>query len=133
MADSSAARRRGGFGGPGRRRWRRRTDRGNFRNFKPSQPHGAIFWNGGPSTFNAEPFAVRGQPEQNLGYDTNHYGLTIAGEPFIPKLTKPSSKDFVFLTLAGQHSTSPVNEYGTVPTDPERTGNFSDLVGTNGC
>jgi outer membrane receptor protein involved in Fe transport len=124
----------GGFGGPGGggpggggRRG------GNFRNFKPSQPHGAIFWNGGPSAFNAEPFAVRGQPEQNLGYDTNHYGLTIAGEPFIPKLTKPSSKDFVFLTLAGQHSTTPVSEYGTVPTALERAGNFSQLVGADGA
>ncbi len=122
----------GGFGGPGGGVGGGVRIRGNFRNFKPSQPHGAIFWNGGPSTFNAQPFAVRGQAEPNLGYDTNHYGVTIAGEPFIPKLTKPSSKDFVFLTLAGQHSTSPVNEYGTVPTDLERTGNFSDLVGTNG-
>jgi hypothetical protein len=122
----------GGFGGPGGGGGGR-GGRGNFRNFKPSQPHGAIFWNGGPSTFNAEPFAVRGQPEQNLGYDTNHYGLTIVGEPFIPKLTKPSSKDFVFLTLSGQHSTSPVNEYGTVPTNIERTGNFSDLVGADGA
>lgn len=126
----------GGFGGPGGGGpgggSGGRGGRGNFRNFKPSQPHGAIFWNGGPSTFNAEPFAVRGQPEQNLGYNTNHYGLTIAGEPFIPNLTKPSNKDFVFLTLAGQHSTSPVNEYATVPTNIERTGNFSDLIGTDG-
>ncbi len=125
----------GGFGGPGGGGpgGGGRGGRGNFRNFKPNQPHGAIFWNGGPSTFNAEPFAVRGQPEQNLGYDTNHYGLTIAGEPFIPKLTKPSSKDFIFLTVAGQHSTSPVNEYATVPTNLERSGNFSDLVGPDGA
>jgi hypothetical protein len=123
----------GGFGGPGGGGPGGGRRGGNFRNFKPSQPHGAIFWNGGPSAFNAEPFAVRGQPEQNLGYDTNHYGLTIAGEPFIPKLTKPSSKDFVFLTIAGQHSTTPVSEYGTVPTVLERTGNFSDLVGINGA
>ncbi len=123
----------GGFGGPGGGGGVGRGGRGNFRNFKPNQPHGAIFWNGGPSTFNAEPFAVRGQPEQNLGYDTNHYGLTIVGAPFIPKLTKPSGKDFVFLTLAGQHSTNPVNEYGTVPTNLERSGNFSDLVGPNGA
>jgi trimeric autotransporter adhesin len=124
----------GGFGGPGGGGpgGGGRGGRGNFRNFKPSQPHGAIFWNGGPSTFNAEPFAVRGQAEPNLGYDTNHYGLTIAGEPFIPKLTKPSSKDFVFLTLSGQHSTSPINEYGIVPTVAERTGDFSGLTGPNG-
>jgi hypothetical protein len=122
----------GGFGGPGGGGGGR-GGRGNFRNFKPNQPHGAIFWNGGPSAFNAEPFDVRGEPQQNPGYDTNHYGLTIVGAPFIPKLTKPSSKDFVFLTVAGQHSTSPINEYGTVPTNLERTGNFSDLIGNNGA
>jgi trimeric autotransporter adhesin len=125
----------GGFGGPGGGGGGggRGGGRGNFRNFKPNQPHGAIFWNGGPSTFNAEPFDVRGEAQPNPGYDTNHYGLTIVGEPFIPKLTKPSSKDFVFLTVAGQHSTSPVNEYGTVPTTLERAGNFSDLIGPNGA
>ena len=51
----------GGFGGPGGGGGGRGGRGGNFRNFKPSQPHGAIFWNGGPSTFNAQPFAVRGQ------------------------------------------------------------------------
>jgi len=117
----------GGFGGGGRG-----GRGGNFRNFKPDQPHGAIFWTGGNSTLNAQPFAIRSQQTQNPGYSSNRYGLTIAGEPFIPKLTKPSSKDFVFLTLSGQHTTSPVNEYGTVPTTLERTGNFSELVGTNG-
>ncbi len=122
----------GGFGGPGGGPGGGGR-RGNFRNFKPNQPHGAIFWNGGFSALNAQPFAVRGNTAPNPGYSTNHYGLTIAGEPFIPKLTKPSSKDFVFLTLSGQHSTSPLNEYATVPTTLEREGNFSQLTGTNGA
>ncbi|AXC09578.1 hypothetical protein ACPOL_0193 [Acidisarcina polymorpha] len=126
----------GGFGGPGGGgggRGGRGGGFGNFRNFKPNQPHGAIFWNGGDSALNAQPFAVRGQQTQNPGYSTNHYGITLAGEPFIPKLTKPSSKDFVFLTLSGQRTSSPFNEYATVPTALERTGNFSQLVGINGA
>ena len=123
----------GGFGGGGGGGRGGRGGFGNFRNFKPDQPHGAIFWNGGFSALNAQPFAVRGETAENPGYSTNHYGFTLAGEPFIPKLTKPSSKDFVFVTLSGQRSTSPLNEYGTVPTTLERQGNFSDLVGTNGA
>ncbi len=124
----------GGFGGgPGGGGGRGGRGGGNFRNFKANQPHGAIFWNGGDSALNAQPFAIRGQQAQNPGYNSNHYGLTIAGEPFIPKLTKPSSKDFVFLTISGQHTTSPVNEYGTVPTMLERAGNFSQLTGANGA
>jgi hypothetical protein len=120
----------GGPGGGGGRGGR--GGFGNFRNFKPSQPHGAIFWTGGYSVLNAQPFAVRSQEAQNPAYNSNKYGLTIAGEPFIPKLTKPSSKDFVFLTLSGQRSSSPVNEYGTVPTAVERTGNFSQLTDPSG-
>jgi hypothetical protein len=123
----------GGFGGPGGGGGRGgRGGFGNFRNFKPSQPHGAFFWTGGFSALNAQPFAIRGQQADNPGYNSNRYGLTIAGEPFIPKLTKPSSKDFVFLTLSGQRSTSPVNEYGTVPTALERAGNFSQLTDPTG-
>ena len=37
------------------------------------------------------------------------------GEPFIPRLTKPSGKDSVFLTLSGQRSSNPIDEYATVP------------------
>jgi len=121
----------GGFGGPGGGGGGR-GGRGNFRNFKPDQPHGAIFWTGGDSALNAQPFALRGQQTQNPSYDSNRYGLTIAGEPFIPKLTKPSNKDFLFLTLSGQHTTSPFNQYATVPTDLERTGNFSQLTAGDG-
>ncbi len=47
----------GGFGG-----------RGNFRNFNPNQPHGAIFWNGGNGALNAEDFALRGQSFQEPAY-----------------------------------------------------------------
>jgi len=122
----------GGFGGPGGGRGGRGGGFGNFRNFKPDQPHGAIFWTGGNSVLNAQPFAIRGQQAANPSYDSNRYGVTLAGEPFIPKLTKPSNKDFVFLTLSGQHTTSPFNQYATVPTTLERTGNFSDLIGTDG-
>ena len=122
----------GGFGGGGGRGGRG-GGFGNFRNFKPDQPHGAIFWNGGDSALNAQPFAIRGQEANNPGYKSDHYGVTIAGEPFIPKLTKPSNKDFVFLTLSGQKTTSPFNQYATVPTALERAGNFSQLVGTDGA
>ena len=48
--------------------------------------------------------------------------------PYIPKLTKPSGKDMVFLTLSGTRSSNPVDEYATVPTDAERAGDFSAHV-----
>jgi len=106
--------------------------RGNFRNFKPNQPHGAFFWNGGNSALNAVPFSVRGAPLNQPGYASNHFGLTFAGAPYIPKLLEHDTKDFIFLTLAGQRSSSPFNQYGTVPLATERGGDLSTLTTQDG-
>jgi hypothetical protein len=109
---------RGGFGGGGR---------GNFRGFNPGQPHGAIFWIGSNSALNAEPFSLRGQPQEQPESGTNRFGLTFISAPYIPGLTKPSNKDTMFLTLSGTRSSTPLDEYATVPTDAEKSGNFSAL------
>lgn len=102
----------GGFGGFG--------GRGNFRGFRPDQPHGAIFWTGSNSALNAEPFSLRGQESNQPDYGSNRFGLTFIGEPFIPKLTKPSGKDTVFLTLSGTRSSTPSDQYAVVPTAEQR-------------
>jgi trimeric autotransporter adhesin len=112
----------GGFGGG------RGGGRMNFRNFNPAQPHGAIFWTGSNSSLNAQPFALRGQEQEQPASGTNRFGLTLIGEPFVPKLTKPSGKDTVFLTLSGQRSSSPSDQYATVPTAAEREGNVPGLA-----
>ena len=109
---------RGGGGGGG-------GGRGNFRGFNPGQPHGAIYWRGSNSALDAEPFSLRGQPQVQPASGTNQFGLTFMSAPYIPHLTKPSGKDTVFLTLSGQRSSNPIDEYATVPTDAERLGNFS--------
>ncbi len=103
----------GGFGGFG-------GGRGNFRSFRADQPHGAIFWDGNNSALNAEPYSLRGQQARQPTYGSNRFGLTFIGEPYIPKLTKPSGKDTVFLTLSGTRSSTPFNEYATVPTQAQR-------------
>jgi hypothetical protein len=108
----------GGFGG----------GRGNFRNFNPSQPHGAIFWTGSNSALNAEPFALRGQEQEQPASGTNRFGLTFMSAPYIPHFTKPSGKDTVFLTLSGQRNSSPSDEYATVPTAAEREGDIPGLA-----
>ena len=109
----------GGFGGGGR---------GNFRGFNPGQPHGAIFWMGSNSALNAEPFSLRGQPQQQPASGSNRFGLTLMTAPYLPGVTKPSGKDTMFLTLSGVRNSSPLDEYGTVPTDAERAGNILGLA-----
>ena len=116
----------GGFGGPGGFG----GGRGNFRGFRPDQPHGAIFWNGSNSLLNAEPYALRGQESNQPEYGSNNFGLTFIGEPFIPKLTKPSGKDTLFLTLSGTRTSTPSDQYAVVPTQAERGSCLSTITAT---
>jgi hypothetical protein len=111
----------GGFGGPGGFGG---GGRGNFRGFNPGQPHGAFFWMGSNSALNAEPFSLRGQPQEQPASGTNRFGITFMSAPYLPGVTKPSNKDTVFLTLSGQRSSNPLDQYATVPTDAERAGDF---------
>jgi hypothetical protein len=117
----------GGFAGPGGFG----GGRGNFRGFNPGQPHGAIFWIGSNAALNAEPFSLRAQSQQQPPSGSNRFGITFMSAPYLPGLTKPSGKDTMFLTLSGTRSSSPLNEYATVPTDgsfgtvDERTGHFN--------
>ncbi len=114
-----------GFGGPGGFG----GGRGNFRGFNPGQPHGAIFWIGSNSALNAEPFSLRGQSQQQPASGTNRFGLTFMSAPYLPGLTKPSGKDTLFLTLSGQRSSNPLDEYATVPTDGSFPGTFDERTG----
>jgi trimeric autotransporter adhesin len=109
----------GGFGG----------GRGNFRNFKPGQPHGAVYWTGSNSALNAQPFSLRGQEQEQPASGTNQFGITFMGSPYIPGLTKPSGKDTVFLNLTGSRNSSPVDQYATVPTAEQRAGNIPGVAG----
>jgi hypothetical protein len=117
----------GGFGGPGGfgGGFGGRGGRGNFRGFNPGQPHGAIFWSGSNSALNAQPFSLRGQPQEQPESGTNRFGLTFMTAPYLPHLTKPSGKDSMFLSLSGTRSSNPLDEYATVPTDAEKGGDFS--------
>jgi len=114
----------GGMGGPGGGGGRGGRG-GNFRGFNPGQPHGAVFWTGSNSALNAEPFSLKGQSQNQPASGTNRFGITFMSAPYIPGLTKPSGKDTFFLTLSGQRSSSPVDDYAIVPTGPERGGDFS--------
>jgi trimeric autotransporter adhesin len=95
--------------------------------------HGVAFWTGGNSALNANPHVLAGQPLANPSYYSNAYGLTVGGQPFIPGLIKPNPRDYLLLSYFGQSSTSLVNDYGIVPTELEREGNFSQFTGPGGA
>jgi trimeric autotransporter adhesin len=97
-----------------------------------NKPHGELFWTGGNSALNAQPYVIAGQPILNPAYSSNGYGVTLGTQPFFPGLTKPSARDYILLSYAGGFASTLVNDFGTVPTALEREGNFSQLVDSNG-
>lgn len=101
---------------------------GNFRNFKWNQPHGAFFWNGGNGALNARDFALRGQPIAQPAYSSNRFGATIMTPPYIPKILTNDRNDMLFLTLFGTRTSTPFDQYATVPTAAERAGDFTGLA-----
>ncbi len=117
----------GGFGGGGG------GFRGSFRHFNPNQPHGAFYWNGSNSALNALDYALQGQAIRQPAYATNRFGLTFAGTPNIPHVITGDKKDFLFFNLSGTRSSSPFDQYGTVPTAAERAGDFSALTSNTGA
>lgn len=98
---------------------------GNFHHFKMNQPHGAFFWRGGNGAMDAIPFSIGGIPAERPSYAQNQFGLTFFGPPYIPRILTNDTKDLFFLHLSGQRSSSPSDQYGTVPTAAERAGDFS--------
>lgn len=103
-----------------------------FRNFKPNEPHGAFFWSGGNGALNATDFPLRGEVIGQPNYGSNQAGLTFFGVPYIPKLLEHDTSDFFFFAVSGQRSSKPFDEYGTVPTLDERSGNLSALTTSAG-
>lgn len=120
---------RGGRGGAGSGAGGGRGGFGGFRNFNPTQIHGNVFYGGGNGALDATKFSITGNPIQPA-YSSNRFGLNLTGSPYIPGLFKPSNKQFVFLSLTGSRNSNPVNLYGTVPTDAQRTGDFSGFSRT---
>nr|WP_179490228.1 TonB-dependent receptor [Granulicella arctica] len=120
----------GGFGGgPGGGGGRGgRGGGGGFRGMNPTQPHGAIFYQGSNGALNATTYSLTGAPEEKPSYSQNKFGVSFTGSPFIPGLLKASTKQFIFFNLTGQRNINPDNFYGTVPTLAERGGDFSQLT-----
>ena len=99
---------------------------GSFRNFNPAQPHGSFFYSGDFSSFDSAPWSPTLTPTAKpASYAKNSFGGSLLGSPYIPGLTKPDTKQFVFINFNGRRDTNPEVLNGTVPTLLERTGDFS--------
>lgn len=109
---------------------------GGFRGLNPTQPHGALFYQGAFPALQAQASSAAalhalslGAPYlttvPRVGSQQNRFGATYTGSPYVPGLTKPSTKNFIFFNVAGQRNIAPEDLTGTVPTALERAGDFS--------
>ncbi len=124
----------GGFGGPGGgggRGGRGGGGGGAFRNFDPTQLHGGLNYSGDFSELDSAPWSATLLPQRNTTYARNTFGATLAGSPYIPGLTKPNPKQFVFLNANVTKNTSPIVYNEVVPTALER-GDIDPVNNPNG-
>ena len=106
----------GGFGGGGF---------GGFRGQNPNQPHGTISYNGYNSALNANGYSVTGIPVSKPQAQQNTLVASITGTPYIPHLTTPNPKQFVFLTVQETRITRPSTIQTIVPTLAQRLGDLT--------
>ena len=99
--------------------------------FDINRPHGSFFYNVGASALNAAPYALQGSPSTKPDYIQNRFGASMGGPLIIPKLYD-GKKTFYFVNYNGSRGETPFDQYSTVPTAAERSGDFSNAVLPNG-
>jgi hypothetical protein len=82
------------------------------------------------SALDARTFALNGQSVAKPSYSQNRFGFNAGGPLVIPKLPDISSKATFTVTYNGQIVRNPYDGTSTVPTAPERGGDFSRSRGT---
>ncbi len=119
----------GGFGGGGGRGGggggRGGGGGGGFRNFNANQFHGAVAYTGANSALNANSYSVTGIPIPKPASDRNTLIASVTGSPYIPGLTKPNPKQFMFLSVQATRNTIPSLQQVIVPTAAQRVGDLS--------
>ena len=118
----------GGGGGGGGFRGGRGGGRGGgaFRGFNPTQFHGAFAYTGADGLLNANSFSVTGHQLPKPASDRNTFIGSLTGSPYIPGLTKPSTKQFAFLSAQLTHNTVPTIAQVVVPTLAQRLGDLTN-------
>jgi hypothetical protein len=95
-----------------------------------NQFNGAALWYNRNPNFAAAPFtqAATNRPFPTLKY--NQFSLTAGGPVYIPKLYNGKNKTFWFAGFEPNYRHDKLDQYGLMPTDGMRQGDFSGLVNT---
>jgi hypothetical protein len=99
---------------------------GNRRRDRPTY-NGNIALGARNSVLDAKPFSLNGQNAAKPSYASNNLSVTLGGPLRIPKIYSNDRLFFNF-SYSGSRARNPYNSVSTVPTDLERTGDFSHAV-----
>ncbi len=92
--------------------------------------HGTALWYNRNPVFAAAPFtqAAANRPVSTLKY--NQFSLAAGGPVYIPKVYNGKNKTFWFAAVEPFYRRDHLDQYGLLPTDGMRSGDFSGLVNT---
>jgi hypothetical protein len=121
----------GGPGGGGPMIFRMRASGRSFADIM-SRPHGALYFSTGGSLFDALPYALSGAAPQLPDYSNYRFGGTVGGRLKIPHLFDAGPRTFFFANLFGTRGDTPYQAFSHVPTELERSGDFSQTLLPNG-
>jgi trimeric autotransporter adhesin len=119
----------GGFGGPGGAVIALgRMPKG----FNINQPHGVLYFSDDNAGLDARPYSLTGIESAKADYNQSRFGVNVGGPLNIPKIFNGGNKWFFFGGWNGSRGSSPYDAFSTVPTVPERNGDFSGATYNDG-
>jgi trimeric autotransporter adhesin len=113
----------GGSGGGGGGVFIMRMGRG----FNVNQPHGFLYFSDDTSALDAKSYSLTGLETPKPSYNQARFGANVGGPLNIPKIFNGGNKTFFFVGWNGRRGSSPYDAFSTVPTQAERSGDFSAL------
>jgi hypothetical protein len=102
------------------------------RGFNINQPHGFLYFQDDNSALDAAPYSLSGSESGKSSYNQIRFGAFVGGPLKIPKLLDWGKSTFFAVGWNGTRGSTPYDAFSTVPTQAERSGNFSGLTDKNG-
>jgi hypothetical protein len=98
-----------------------------------NQIHGTLHEFLRNSVLDANGFNANRARQDKPSFKRNQFGFTVGGPVWLPKLYNGRNRTFFFVGYEGLRERSLANFTGSVPTDPERRGDFSRTLDANGA
>ncbi len=93
--------------------------------FNINQPHGLLYFSDDNAGLDARSYSLTGLALPKADYNQSRFGANVGGPLNIPKIFNGGNKWFFFAGWNGSRGSSPYDAFSTVPTVPERNGDFS--------